>query len=209
MTADTNNIFVETVTDKNGRETNRPNMKEVLTYFQTNYVFKTSSDIEAIYYYKDGIYTPAEIMIKSELEKMLAELATSHFVEETLNHIRRSSYITRNEFNKHQGEIPVKNGLLDLKTTKLSAFTPQKIWTYKINADYNLNADCPKYKKFLDEILPKDDQQCLQEYCGYTLLAAMPFYKILWLYGIGRNGKGRIVLTMQAILGRTIMPWKL
>jgi len=36
---------------------------------------------------------------------------------------------------------------------------------------------------------------------GYCLLPSMPLHKMFWLYGTGRNGKGVIVRTLEAILG--------
>jgi putative DNA primase/helicase len=36
---------------------------------------------------------------------------------------------------------------------------------------------------------------------GYTLFPEMPRHKIFWFFGLGRNGKGRVIKTLEHILG--------
>ena len=75
------------------------------------------------------------------------------------------------------------------------------IFTYKLNIHFNPANKYPVWQTFLDQILPKDDQALLQEYMGYCILPAMPKHKMMWFYGRGRNGKGRVIATVEAIVG--------
>jgi putative DNA primase/helicase len=186
-----------------GQESDEKNerMREILHSLQSQFTFKTPDDIEEIYYFKDGVYEKAETMIKGLAEKWLGEEGSSHFIEEILGHIRRNSYVKRSEFNKPGLLIPVQNGLLNLKTLKLEPFDKNKIFTYKINAVYDESKKSLKFLKFIDEVLDPEDKPIIQEYSGYCLLNAMPYHRMLWLVGVGRNGKTSYVNTLTALFG--------
>lgn len=188
----------------NGQQTDSEaatKMKDVLKSLFEQFTFKTPTDIEEVYYYNDGVYEIAEPKIKGLIEAWLDAETTTHFVEEALNHIRRLSYVPREEFNKASKVIPVLNGLLNLTIMQLEPFDKEKIFTYKLNVNYNAEKKCPKFQKFLTEVLDVEDIPTLQEYLGYCLVPAMPYHKMMWFYGLGRNGKGRIIATLQAMLG--------
>ncbi len=177
-------------------------MKNILEDLQKQFTFKTPTDTEDIYVYENGAYIVGEHRVKTLLEKWLGEETTSHVVNEILDHIRRSSFIDRYEFNKFEGIIPVQNGLLDLKSLTLKPFDKNQIFTYKIAVSFDQSKDCPKFKKWLAEVLAEEDIPTLQEYSGYCLLPAMPFHRSMWFYGIGRNGKGTFIKTLEAVLGK-------
>ena len=188
---------------KQGNE-EHPDTEEILGFLDANYHFVTANDTEEIYYYKDGQYLEADIMLKHLLEGMLQHLLTTHYTNEILDHIRRKTYTPRSYFNKYQGRIPVANGLLNLSTFQIESFTEKEIYTFKIKPKFVSNKTAPNFQRYLDTALPeKDKQDLLQEYCGYCLLPAMPYAKILLLYGEGRNGKDRLVKTLEYILGDT------
>lgn len=183
--------------------TKKPDIGAILDYFKKNFLFKTPDDIEELYVYEDGIYRPGETRVRAEVEELLGDSTNTHFVSEVIGHLVRRSYCKRAEFNVFDGRITVENGLLDLFTMKLGLYDPDRIFTFKIRANYDVNKDCPRFKKFLKEILPEeDDRKLIQEYAGYCLYPGMPFHKILFLYGTGRNGKGTLVRTIEDILGR-------
>lgn len=175
-------------------------MAEILTSLNAKFTFKTPTDIEEIYYYNEGLYEIAEQKIKNLIETWLGTQTNTHFVEEVLNHIRRASYVDRQEFNKSSTLIPVQNGLLNLSTLTLEPFDKDKIFTYKLNVTYDPEKKSLIFQDFLKEILDSQDIPTLQEYMGYCLVPAMPYHKMMWFYGTGRNGKGRITATLQNIL---------
>ena len=182
-------------------ESNLIKISDILDYLFDEYRFITTMDTEDVYYYDGGVYKPAEPLIKKEVESILGESATRYIVEEVIGHIKRSTYIDRSEINKEKNYLPLKNGLLNLQTFELEPFTPEKIFTYKIDVEYNKEADCPMFKKFVSEVVRPEDVPILQEYAGYLLYPDMPAHKSLWLYGIGRNGKSTFVNIMKGILG--------
>ncbi len=183
---------------KEGRE---HELEEVLEWLRSEFIFKTPTDLRDLFYYEQGIYKPAECKIEGLLEKEIGAKASAHFVSEVLEHLRRGSYVERTEFNRYRGSVPVLNGLLCLATLDLNPFDPNVIFTYKLNVHFDPAAKCPVWLGFLDQILPKEDQPLLQEYMGYCILSAMPKHKMMWFYGRGRNGKGRVIATIEAIIG--------
>jgi P4 family phage/plasmid primase-like protien len=183
------------------KEVKERHLEEVLERLRSEFIFKTPTDLRDLFYYEDGIYKPAQCKIEGLLEKELGARASAHFVCEVLEHLKHGSYVERCEFNKFTGSVPVLNGLLDLTSLELKPFDPNMIFTYKLNVRFDAEAKCPRWLGFLDQILPVEDQPLLQEYLGYCILPAMPKHKIMWFYGLGRNGKGRVIATLEAIVG--------
>jgi len=163
--------------------------------------FAAPKDVEILYIYEDGVYVLGETEVKAAVEEILGEDATVGICNEVVQHLVRKSYVPRSSFNEFKGVIPVENGLLDLKNIQLSDFDPKKIFTFKVNAKFDQSKDCPKFKAYLEQVLPNiDNRTLLQEYAGYTLLPAFPHHKFMLLYGEGRNGKGAFIRTMEGLL---------
>jgi len=178
-------------------------MTKVLKELEEKYTFVTPEDIEILYVYDDGVYIQGETKIKAEVEKIVGDTTKTNFCTEVLNHFKRRSYTPRTSFNNFTGQMPVLNGLLNLETMELDDFDPTKIFTFKINTKYNKDSQCPKFLAKLKQILPKEDERkLLQEYIGYTLWPEFPHHKFMVFIGVGRNGKGVLVRTIENILGQ-------
>ena len=184
---------------KRGKKKNRIDQAlEPLSQFH----FKTAEDVEHLYLYQDGEYIRGEAFVKSYVESLFANDADTGLCNEVINHLKRRNYAKRAEFNRFTGEIPTQSGLLNLETGTLSNFTPDKIFTFKIQAKYNPDSHCEGWKKFIEEILPnEDDRAALQQYAGYCLWSRMPYHKIAFLVGSGRNGKSAFLRALTSILG--------
>ena len=159
------------------------------------------SDDNNIYLYKDGVYESGgdekikdyvrvELDFKGEvLERDLTELVT---------YIKRH---TKKEIKEPIDKICVENGILDIKTMKVTPHTPDIIFLNKINAKYEPNAKCPNNIKFLLEVVDKESIPVLQEYIGYLLLKNQDYAKALMLYGTGSNGKSVFINVLKNFLG--------
>ena len=124
-------------------------LEQVLERLRTEFIFKTPTDLRDLHYYRDGIYKPAECLVEGLLERELGASASTHFVSEVLEHLRRGSFVDRAEFNRFRGFVPVQNGLLDLETLELKPFNADLIYTYKLNVHFDGSAKCPKWLAFL------------------------------------------------------------
>ena len=109
--------------------------------------------------------------------------------------------------NTEPNLINVKNGLLDIDTFVLKPNTPDKLFTYQINAKYDPNAKCERFAKFLNEVLVTEDKKMpdyelihlVQQFVGYCLYIKIPFHVCLMLYGAGRNGKSVLVFAIRRL----------
>ncbi|KXB01879.1 hypothetical protein AKJ43_02960 [candidate division MSBL1 archaeon SCGC-AAA261D19] len=153
--------------------------------------FVTMEDSEEIYVYEDGVYRPRgeSVIRETARAKLTNQLAREHYVNETVNHIKETTYVPREKFDETTHLLAVENGLLDVKNGVLRDFDPDKLLTSKLPVKYDPDADCPKIKEFLKETVKPEDMPVLQEFVGYCLLKDYTFHKALMLTGGGSNGK--------------------
>ena len=183
---------------KNGEELNMSEALELLN----KHVYKCPIDTERVLVYNDGLYEPAKPHIWNTLESEYGDILNQHFVKEAYAHLQRANTIKREEINRYTNSIPTKNGLFNILNREIKPFESEQVFTYKLNIEYNPEAKCPNWLEFVKEIVAEDDKKLLQEICGYCLLPSMPFHKMFWFYGTGRNGKGVVTRTLESILGK-------
>ena len=100
--------------------------------------------------------------------------------------------------------IHVANGTLMLSgDSGYGQLIPEKEFCLnRLNVAYNPEAPPPAvWVKFLEELLEPGDILTLQEFMGYCLIPSNKAQKMLVIVGKGGEGKSRIGLVMQEILG--------
>ena len=97
--------------------------------------------------------------------------------------------------------INFTNGLLDWRTGELRPHTPEVLSTVQLATDYDPDAHCPAFEKFLGEVLPPDMVETAWELVGYLMYSGNPLHKAVMLTGTGRNGKGTFLRVMVRLLG--------
>jgi putative DNA primase/helicase len=101
-------------------------------------------------------------------------------------------------------KINLQNGTFHIseKEQELKDFNSLDFFKYQLPFDYNPQAVAPKFRKFLDEVLPgKNEQLLLFEYLGYVLTKHLKLEKCLVLVGTGSNGKSVLYDIISALLG--------
>lgn len=102
--------------------------------------------------------------------------------------------------------ICVKNGVIDVEKMELIPHGRNYFFKQMINAEYNPNAKCEKFLKWLEEVLPnEEDRKLIQEMFGYCFYRDYPYHKIFFLVGTGRNGKGTLIRTLEGLIGERAM----
>lgn len=95
------------------------------------------------------------------------------------------------------------NGVVDLRTAKLSAPDPSQYITQSTGRDYDPAAQCPTWDSFLARIFRKHPElpAFMQRLAGYWLtgLTDPPYLAVL--YGVGANGKTTLVETISHVMG--------
>jgi putative DNA primase/helicase len=154
---------------------------------------------------KNGVYkkTEVEVIEKKIYDKMLPEYAKANHIKDTLQQLKLMVYSDEDLYDVEQlkGKINFKNGLYDISSKTLINPSSDIKTALQINATYNPDATCPRFQKFLDEAVDKQDQLILQEMVGYLLTTETRAEKAFILYGPGRTGKSTFLKVIEYILG--------
>ena len=157
-----------------------------------------------IWIYIDGIYVRnGRTYLEEELYLILREKFKSTNIRDIIKKVIAKTYIDKYDFfeKEPKDEIAVQNGILNLKTRKLSDFTPEKVFFSKLRCDYDDSADCEMIRSFIENIVAcETDVKTLQEMVGFLFLRDYKFHKAFMLEGDGRNGKGQFIQIVQKLL---------
>lgn len=153
-----------------------------------------------------------EIFIYDDGYKLASTEFTTYIFEEDL-------YISELKFKKlliscltevkeeTDGIIPLKNGLYHIETEKVIPFSPSFFFFKEkvLPFEFDESKDCPKFKKFLDDILPdKRYQEIILDFMAYTLLKGNFLQKALILVGRGANGKSTFLTFFSRFLNNAV-----
>jgi len=164
--------------------------------------FKTLQDTEEIIHYKDGYYHyEGEATVRAECERVFGEYVNTYHVNEILNHIRRSTYINRENLNKDLWTLNLENGLFNIKTFEFTPHVPDLLTTIRIPVEYDSTATCPRIEKFISEIVYPEHILLIKEMIGYCLYHDYTYQNWFLLHGEGENGKSKLLSLIGKFLG--------
>lgn len=96
----------------------------------------------------------------------------------------------------------VKNGVIDLKTGQLRPGERNDRITLHSDIEYDPNAKCPRWLRFLSEVFSED--RTLIDYvhrlCGYSMTGITSEQVYAICYGIGANGKDTLFNALMYVL---------
>ena len=120
----------------------------------------------------------------------------------------RTLAITGDEWDKDPWVLAVLNGVIDMKTGKLSSGNPTDFIKTAAPTEWRgINEPCYVWDRFIADIFGNNTDLIafIQRLLGYgiTGLSILHIFIILW--GIGRNGKGTILETLRHTLGEYAM----
>jgi P4 family phage/plasmid primase-like protien len=149
--------------------------------------------------------TPASVSAAMDAVKAVTHLANHPNTKPPI-------WLCGYEVNKPDASqlISLKNGLFHLQN---SALLPHSLGFFTQNSlpfDYNPQAQCPQWLKFLDDLWGEDQESidCLQEMFGYIISGDTRQQKFFNLIGPRRSGKGTINKVLVSLLGQhnTVAP---
>jgi len=151
----------------------------------------------------NGIYEPeAEDFIGGEVARKLGKHFSNHRRQEVEGFIRNKTIKKMVETDKYLHAV--QNGILDVRTSELKPFSPDFYIFNALPVKYDPEAKCPKFLKFLGEVVPKEkDRLVLQEFVGYALIKDARFQKAILLTGRKQNGKSTFLNVVGALLGES------
>jgi len=180
--------------------------KIVKSFIKNNYIYSTRDDEKSeMWIYEDGIYLPqGKTFIKEFCRLLLGKVYTTTLTNEVIEKIRVETYIDQDEFFKtnYVYEIPILDGILNVKTRKISPFTPKKIFFNKIPLNYKPEQKCKKINKFFRDVLSDEgDIKVMYEILGSLLVKDYFIEKAIMFNGKGRNGKSKTLRLMEKFVG--------
>lgn len=164
--------------------------------------FKTVSDTDQIYHYNHGVYlNDGEKVLKALIEAEFGSITSESLVRDVIGKVRRRTYTDRTQFNNKK-VLNIKNGLLDLDNLKILPHTPDYISTAQLDVHYNPEAEAPRIKKFIRDVIKPEDILLIEEILGWLLWPDYHVHKAIMLLGKGRNGKGTLLRLITAFIGK-------
>lgn len=122
-------------------------------------------------------------------------------VSEVMNLANYQTFIPDDKFDKKENLITFSNGTYDLETHELREFRKSDYVTSNLNYDFNPDAKCPEWKKFVSNIMTKDEVDFMQEFVGYSLTRSTKHQVMLWLVGRPGTGKSTFTETIGKLFG--------
>jgi len=108
------------------------------------------------------------------------------------------------EFDQSPDLLNCANGVLDLRTGKLTAHNPRQRFTYALPVDYNPEANSQEWEKFLQDVTGEKQEivEYVQLCLGYSLTGHTWEEMLFYLYGPTRSGKGVFTETILTMMGK-------
>ena len=157
-----------------------------------------------IYNKKMGFYEPngnnkLRVIIKKSLSDMYREKHAIAIIDD----ITATTTVSRSTLEQPIHLIPVKNCVLDIGSNPPKALphNPEYFFTSVLPTEFNPNARCPSFLKFLEQILPEKRYRLqIQEMFGNTLWREYTFDAAFMLIGAGNNGNARACVHASRLL---------
>ena len=170
---------------------------------QDNHFITLQSTKEILVYNdRQGIYEiGGEALIERNVQSALKLHASTYTTSEVMWHIRRSTYVTHDEIDASDNILNCKNGLLNIKTKKLTPHSPNYYSITQVPVDYRPGTKCYRIDKFIEAVFDDGDREVIKEFIGYLLVKKYIFHKALMLTGETGTGKTTFQRMLIAFLG--------
>jgi putative DNA primase/helicase len=110
--------------------------------------------------------------------------------------------ITADQFDTDPWLLNTPNGTIDLRTCLCRAHSPTDHITQMAGVPYDLDAQCPRWDRFLSEVLPDAETiEYVRRWAGYALTAVQTDHVVPYFMGRGANGKSVLLETLRAVWG--------
>lgn len=104
-------------------------------------------------------------------------------------------------FDANKNLINLANGTYDLRTKSLREHSATDHLTHLLPIEFDIQADCPAFKKLLADVLQTDKSEFLMRVFGYALQGTAKEQMFFILHGRGKNGKSTLLNAITDVLG--------
>ena len=145
-------------------------------------------------------------------QKIYSKLYSKNYRDTILRDAMSVSPITSSVFDKQKFLFNCQNGTYNFLTGEFREHKKEDYLTDMSTVVYDKNADCPRFKQYLQEVMKGDQSKIdyLMTIASYCLTGDTSQECFFILYGeTTRNGKGTFVETLLSLAGtyaQTVMP---
>jgi len=174
--------------------------RPVFTARETDRIY--AYDDETGYYHEHGATE-----VKRHLVDQLGDAYRTKREHEILARLRGKTYVPIDQVGAPDGLLCVGNGVLDLRDlpggdVELLDHDPEYQFLTGLPVDYDPDADCPRFREVVSDIVNDRHIETLQEYVGYTLAPwGQPFKRAVVCLGPKDSGKSTVLNVVAAMLG--------
>lgn len=117
--------------------------------------------------------------------------------------------VIMNAHADHKKYVPLQNGVFNLETFELEDHRADLYFTYRLAFDFDAEADCPSFWKYLRSSLVypnsrETDQKLVTltiEALAYSMTARTDLKSSFWLVGEKDSGKSTFIALIKALMG--------
>lgn len=111
--------------------------------------------------------------------------------------------VTPDMFDADPWLFNVENGTIDLRTGTIRPHRKEDLITKLAPIEYSPSATCPRWEKFLVEVMAGDDElvEFLRRAIGYAMTGDTREQCLFFCYGQGANGKSTFLEVARALFG--------
>lgn len=179
------------------------------------------------YRYKDGYWQKyPEPFIKKEIVDLLKDLNVQHtastgkpakFTDSTVrgvcNIIKYQLTVKDDLIDNYPDLINMRNGVYNVKTAALSPHDPQWYITSQLPFDYDSEAVCPMWDRYIASTFVDRDgdydhalAMYVRQAMGYSMTYDVSENVMFWCLGSGANGKSVLVHILKKLTGDASVP---
>jgi putative DNA primase/helicase len=128
---------------------------------------------------------------RRSLEDMIKVAKSEHGMSVSLSELDNDPYL-----------LGVKNGVVDLRIGSLLPLNQKLLVTKCCDVEFDAGADCPKFKVFLEQVVPvKEQRDFLVIVMGYFLTGLSTEQFWFFFHGVGSNGKSVLITLLEKLMG--------
>ena len=169
--------------------------------------FYTDQRTDELFIYHEDIGTwqpDGETIISKVLEAQLGLYLSTRSTSETIQHIKRSSYIDPSKLTVKDTLINLRNGVLDLETLQLLPHSPDYYFTSYLDLEWKQDPEVPKkIIEFFADRAGGDDMKfiSLLEGSAFPLIPDYRIHAAIMLVGPTHRGKTTYLKLIERIYG--------
>ncbi len=152
---------------------------------------------------ESGLYIVGDKPIRLAAQRGCDLTVKGYHIREILRAVKRNaSTIDARQVNNPERRIIVfKNGVLDLKSGELKTHSAEWLYTIGIPHNYNPEATCVQFERFIGEVLRLEAHRFVKQLLGFLLIPSTDFRKFFVFLGEGANGKSTLLKLIEVMLG--------